>query len=170
MSDTFSSASSEQTEAFGAVLGAVLQAGDVVLLTGDLGAGKTQFAKGIARALGVQEAVTSPTFNLMVEHSTAQGGLFRHFDLYRLERVEELDDLDYFRLLEDVAISAVEWGDRFPQALPLDYLLVAIRTESGERRTLRFEAVGGRSAHLLAGVRDALRVAEGQTAPGERPR
>ncbi|MDR2106345.1 MAG: tRNA (adenosine(37)-N6)-threonylcarbamoyltransferase complex ATPase subunit type 1 TsaE [Coriobacteriales bacterium] len=164
MSNTLCSVSSAQTNALGAALGAALQPGDVVLLTGDLGAGKTQFAKGIARALGVQEAITSPTFNLMIEHSTAKGGLFRHFDLYRLERVEELDDLDYFGLLEDAAISAVEWGDRFPQALPLDYLLVAIEIDDDERRTLRFEAQGERSACLFAGVWDALRVAEEQTA------
>jgi tRNA threonylcarbamoyladenosine biosynthesis protein TsaE len=133
-------------------LGRALQPGDVVLLTGDLGAGKTQFTKGIAQALDIEEAVTSPTFNLVCEYDSAQGVTLRHFDLYRLEDETELDDIDYFGLLEGKAICVVEWGDKFPNALPLDYLLVTFELGDGledgledagdNARTLRFSAGG----------------------------
>jgi tRNA threonylcarbamoyladenosine biosynthesis protein TsaE len=147
------SASPAQTESFGAALGALLQPGDVVLLAGDLGAGKTQFTKGIARALGVTRAITSPTFNLVLEYETDDGAGLRHFDLYRLEHEDELDDIDYFGLLESGAISIVEWGDKFPGAMPLDYLLVDFELNEEETRLLRFEAVGARSTRLLADVK-----------------
>jgi tRNA threonylcarbamoyladenosine biosynthesis protein TsaE len=152
MSGPLISLSPEQTEDFGAALGAVLEPGDVVLLTGDLGAGKTRFTKGVARALGVRQPITSPTFNLMIEYATAVGGCFRHFDLYRLEDISELDDIDYFGLLESDAISVVEWGDRFSAALPLDYLLIAFELGEEDARALRFEALGMRSRQLLAGI------------------
>jgi tRNA threonylcarbamoyladenosine biosynthesis protein TsaE len=162
------SASPAQTENLGAALGALLQPGDVVLLSGDLGAGKTQFTKGVARALGVTQAITSPTFNLMLEYETARGAGLRHFDLYRLEHEDELDDIDYFGLLEGDAISIVEWGDKFPAALPLDYLLISFELDEDETRLLRFEAAGTRSAKLLASVKtstEATTVAA-KTAPG----
>jgi tRNA threonylcarbamoyladenosine biosynthesis protein TsaE len=152
----FVSPSPEQTTALGAALGAVLRAGDVVLLTGDLGAGKTQFAKGIARALGVREAVTSPTFNLVLEYGTTGGGLLRHFDLYRLEDEEELADIDYFGLVESDAVSVVEWGDKFLGALPLAYLSVAFGLDEGARRRLSLAAAGVRGAQLLEEAQEAL--------------
>ncbi|MDR2587471.1 MAG: tRNA (adenosine(37)-N6)-threonylcarbamoyltransferase complex ATPase subunit type 1 TsaE [Coriobacteriales bacterium] len=155
------SPSPEQTELLGAALGAVLRAGDVVLLTGDLGAGKTQFTKGIAHALGVREAVTSPTFNLILEYDTANGGVLRHFDLYRLEDADELGDIDYFGLIEGEAISVVEWGDKFSEALPLDYLLVAFALDEGDARRLSLTAAGERGAQLLAEARTALLAANG---------
>jgi tRNA threonylcarbamoyladenosine biosynthesis protein TsaE len=123
-----------------------------VLLAGDLGAGKTQFTKGVARALGVMQAITSPTFNLMLEYETSGGKNLRHFDLYRLEHENELDDIDYFGLLEGDAISVVEWGDKFSGALPLDYLLIDFEMGEKETRRLRFEAVGAHSTQLLAAV------------------
>jgi tRNA threonylcarbamoyladenosine biosynthesis protein TsaE len=171
---SFVSASSEQTERIGALLGALLCPDDVVLLTGDLGAGKTQFTKGVARALGVSQDVTSPTFNLMHEYASAgtdkgagggAGGgarsvVLRHFDLYRLEDESELDDIDYFGLLEDGAISVVEWGDRFFSALPLDYLLIAFELVDERTRILRFEAAGIRGRRLLTDIGEALHVDE----------
>jgi tRNA threonylcarbamoyladenosine biosynthesis protein TsaE len=152
----FVSASFEQTEKFGVMLGAMLHPGDVVLLTGDLGAGKTRFTKGVARALGVGQAVTSPTFNLMHEYVSASDVTLRHFDLYRLENESELDDIDYFGLLEGDAISVVEWGDRFFSALPLDYLLIAFELIDEQTRILRFEATGTRGVQLLAEVREVF--------------
>jgi tRNA threonylcarbamoyladenosine biosynthesis protein TsaE len=151
------STSPEQTEALGEAFGALLRAGDVVLLTGDLGAGKTRFTKGIARELGVEQAVTSPTFNLVHEHSINGEIVLLHFDLYRLEDASELDDIDYFGLLESSAISVVEWGDRFVTALPLEYLLVAFELLDEQSRALRFEGVGARGTHLLAAAEGALR-------------
>ena len=159
MSEPFFSSSPEQTEELGRVLGTLLLPGDVVLLTGELGAGKTQLTKGIARSLGVERPITSPTFNLIYEYLDALGErtLLRHFDLYRLEQAQELDDIDYFGLLEDRVVSVVEWGDKFPQALPLDYLLIAFAFEAEDEnaRQLRFEAVGRRSQELLLTIREA---------------
>jgi tRNA threonylcarbamoyladenosine biosynthesis protein TsaE len=154
MNKLFMTTSPNQTESLGAQLGAVLQSGDVILLTGDLGAGKTQFTKGVARSLGVAQAITSPTFNLMIEYETADGGSLRHFDLYRLEHEHELDDIDYFGLLESDAVSVVEWGDKFPLSLPLDYLLVIFEMGDKGVRTLRFEATGPRSTQVLANTPD----------------
>jgi tRNA threonylcarbamoyladenosine biosynthesis protein TsaE len=153
---SFFSTSPEQTQGVGAALGALVRPGDVILLTGDLGAGKTQFTKGVARALGVSQAVTSPTFNLMHEYTGVEGMTLRHFDLYRLEDAEELDDIDYFGLLEEDAVSVVEWGDRFPSALPLDYLLVAIELHDEQARTLHLGATGAHATRLLAEAREAL--------------
>jgi tRNA threonylcarbamoyladenosine biosynthesis protein TsaE len=141
----------EETEALGATLASHLHSGSIVLLAGDLGAGKTQFVKGLARALGVAEHITSPTFNLMVEHATPTGTL-RHFDLYRLERAADLDDIDYFGLLEDDAVSVVEWGDKFACALPRDYLLVDCALVPGlpDERLIELSAHGPKSEKLLA--------------------
>jgi tRNA threonylcarbamoyladenosine biosynthesis protein TsaE len=150
MNGAFFSTSPETTEEFGAKLGALLCPGDVVLLSGDLGAGKTQFTKGVARALGVEQPVTSPTFTLMSEYPIAGGGSLQHFDLYRLEDAQELDDIDYFGLLEGSAVSVVEWGDRFAECMPLDYLLVSLSLADDEARALRFEATGPRATALFA--------------------
>ena len=92
------SASAEQTQAFGELLGAALEAGDVLVLTGDLGAGKTQLTKGIARALGITDEVTSPTFALEAVHEGGRIPLY-HFDLYRLHDSEELGDAGVWDVL-----------------------------------------------------------------------
>lgn len=117
--------SREDTEDLGVSLASLLESDDVVILTGDLGAGKTQFAKGVARGLGSKGTITSPTFNILLIH---EGGRlpFYHFDLYRLDGEWQLDDIDYFGMIEDGAVSVVEWGDRFPHALPQTYLDVRI--------------------------------------------
>jgi tRNA threonylcarbamoyladenosine biosynthesis protein TsaE len=114
------------TQALAAGLAPVLQPGDLVLVEGDLGAGKTTFTQGLAKALGVAEAVTSPTFVLMNIHPTAAGFDLVHVDLYRLERLSEVVDLALPELLEDGAVVVVEWGLRAAAALPGDHLLVRI--------------------------------------------
>jgi tRNA threonylcarbamoyladenosine biosynthesis protein TsaE len=152
------STSEEDTQNLGKTLGALLKPGDVVLLTGDLGAGKTQFAKGIALALGIKKPILSPTFNIVLEYREGQDGrvLLRHFDLYRLEKEEELDDIDYFGMLEDDVISVVEWGDKFSGALPEDYLLIDFVFEDETTRTLRYGAAGKRGQVLLGAVEEVL--------------
>lgn len=147
--------SEKETVEAGEQLGALLQGGSVVLLHGDLGAGKTRFAKGIARGLGVKTEVTSPTFNLVLEYALAASTpkTLRHFDLYRLERADQLEDIDYFGLIEDdEAVSLVEWGSKFDESLPLDYLLVCITNDENrpEQRNLEISARGSRSKELLA--------------------
>ena len=97
-----------ETESVGAALGELLREGDLVVLGGDLGAGKTTFVKGVARALGVQEPVTSPTFTIVQEYDGPVP--VAHVDIYRLDRVQELHDLGLEELLDD-AVVLVEWGD-----------------------------------------------------------
>ncbi len=118
------SASAQETAEIARKLAAMACAGDVVVLTGDLGAGKTQFAKGFAAGLGVDDEVTSPTFTIMVEYVGDELPLL-HFDLYRLESAEALEDIDYFGMLESGVVCLVEWGDKFPEALPEDYLEIS---------------------------------------------
>jgi tRNA threonylcarbamoyladenosine biosynthesis protein TsaE len=101
--------SAEETEAAGEALAGRLGAGDLLLLAGELGAGKTTFVRGLARGLGVTATVQSPTFTLVrVYPGRVQ---LAHVDLYRLETAPELDDLGLFELLEE-GVVAVEWGDR----------------------------------------------------------
>lgn len=142
------SGSSEHTARIGASLAQLLQPGDVVALTGDLGAGKTRLVQGVAAGLGVADHVTSPTFGLLGVH---QGRLeLDHFDLYRLERVEELEDVDFWGVLESGGVAFVEWGDRFPEALPADYVEVEIRILSAEERLVVVRPHGGARPHALA--------------------
>lgn len=142
----FRTSSPEETEQAGAVLGQLLCAGDVLALSGDLGAGKTHLVQGIARALGAEERVTSPTFNLLLVHP---GPLpLYHFDLYRLESEDDLEDIAFYETLESDGVSAIEWGDRFPASLPPDHLRVVIHREADSVR--RFEVVGqGRRSESL---------------------
>ena len=151
MSAAILALSPEHTLELGKTLGLVAKPGDVILLTGELGAGKTQFTKGVALSLGVEQPVTSPTFNLVCEYQDAEcsQNVLRHFDLYRLDREEELEDIDYFGLLEDEVVSVVEWGDKFPEALPRDYLLVEFEYVNESTRALRYWAMGSNSAALM---------------------
>lgn len=136
------------TQACGEALAPLLAAGDVVVLSGDLGAGKTQLTKGLAVGLGVAELVTSPTFNILLVH---EGRLpLYHFDLYRLEAVGQLEDLDYWGTLEADGVSVVEWGDRFAQALPEQALIVHIHITADEERTLELEPLGTRGDDIAA--------------------
>jgi len=142
------SASQPATEALGEVLAPLLLAGDVIILSGDLGAGKTQLTKGIARGLGVAEPVTSPTFNILLVH---EGRLtLYHFDLYRLEAAEQLEDLDYWGTLEADGVCVIEWGDRFADALPVDGVVACIAITGDDERSLELSALGARGAELVS--------------------
>lgn len=144
---TLATTSEGATQSVGGALGALALPGDVVLLSGDLGAGKTQLTKGIAAALGVIEPVTSPTFNILRVH---EGRLpLHHFDLYRLERASELEDLDYWGTLEADGISVVEWGDRFAEAMPDECVSVTIAILSDEGRSLELDGRGARGESLV---------------------
>jgi len=106
---------------------AVDERGLVISLIGPLGAGKTVFAKGLASGLGVDEAVVaSPTFIIASEYRTRGGGRLAHVDLYRVESREELESAGFSDLLGPGTVVVVEWGDRFPDALPRDRLEVEI--------------------------------------------
>lgn len=116
----------EETMAVGAALAEEAYPDECIVLTGDLGAGKTHFTKGFAAALGISEEVTSPTFAIVEEYEGGRLPLL-HWDLYRLEEDWELEDVDWYGLTESGAVSLVEWGDKFPEALPEGYLHVDIR-------------------------------------------
>ncbi|MFI5053372.1 MAG: tRNA (adenosine(37)-N6)-threonylcarbamoyltransferase complex ATPase subunit type 1 TsaE [Acidimicrobiia bacterium] len=126
--------SAADTHALAERVGTLLRAGDVVVLAGELGAGKTVFAKGIARALGITEAVVSPTFTIVREYDAPLPLV--HVDVYRLEHLQELHDLGFDDLVGGEAVTVVEWGDRVRAVLPGDRLDVQLDlgTDDDERR------------------------------------
>jgi tRNA threonylcarbamoyladenosine biosynthesis protein TsaE len=145
------------TQAAGARVAGVLEPGDVVLLDGDLGAGKTTFTQGLARALGVRDPVTSPTFTLMQIHPTTAGFDLCHVDVYRLERLSEVVDLALPEILEDGMAAVIEWGQRAAAALTPDFLRVELAmTDAEGERLLTFDAVGPRWEARLGRLHDAL--------------
>lgn len=155
MGVTFVSASAEETKAWAAALAPLVRPCDIILLNGDLGAGKTQFSQGFANALGVKQQVTSPTFTILLEYRDGRLPLY-HFDLYRLEDDEELEDIGYFDVLEADGVSLVEWADKFPDSLPEDYLELRIIIAPDETRILAATSEGPRSEELLADWERAL--------------
>ena len=135
--------SADATRAVAAALAEQLLPGDLVLLVGDLGAGKTAFAQGLAKGLGVEEPVTSPTFTIVQQY---EGRLrLAHVDVYRLDRVQDLYDLGFDELIDDGGVTVVEWGDLVAQALPTEHLLVRIDLGTADtERVLDFSYHGAR--------------------------
>jgi tRNA threonylcarbamoyladenosine biosynthesis protein TsaE len=107
-----------------AILAELVETGDLVVLTGDLGAGKTCFTQGLGAGLGVNERITSPTFTLANQYRGRL--LLHHLDVYRLDSVAETLDLDLPDLLES-GVTAIEWGDKIGEVLPAEHLLVTLR-------------------------------------------
>jgi tRNA threonylcarbamoyl adenosine modification protein YjeE len=139
--------SSEHTERLGEVLGAWLRPGDVVLLHGDLGAGKTTLTKGIARALGVGDTVSSPSFALVNEYALPELRLF-HLDLYRLDDPADLDSIGFTELTStEDGIAIVEWPERAGTLLPDRYLLVEISYAGEGHRRVRVTGVPAETWH-----------------------
>jgi tRNA threonylcarbamoyladenosine biosynthesis protein TsaE len=139
-----------ETESVGAALGDLLRAGDLVVLGGDLGAGKTTFIKGVARSLGVREPVTSPTFTIVQEYDGRVPVV--HVDIYRLRRVQELHDLGLEEILDD-RVVLVEWGDVVAPLLPRERIEVQLTMgDEPDARTIEIVAQGPR----WAASRDAL--------------
>ena len=143
------SRSAAETQALGRALGQRLRGGDVLGLTGPLGAGKTCFVQGLAAGLGVppEAAVTSPTFVLVAEYP---GRVWlRHADFYRVENYARLLDAGFDDLLSADGVLVVEWPERFPEALPAERLELRIEPAGGDERELRFTARGARAQELL---------------------
>ena len=130
----------DETRKAGAALADLLTPGDVVSLTGDLGAGKTAFVQGAARALGVDHPVGSPTFVLVREY---RGRIpIRHIDVYRLERVQEVLDLGFEDLVDHGGVAFIEWGDVIEALLPDTHVRVELRANDDDSRIIRVAARG----------------------------
>ena len=112
MEKVFRTSSTAETIELGRCLGELLRAGDVLVLTGDLGAGKTQLTKGIARGMGVEGDVTSPTFTIEMVYQGTDLEL-DHFDLYRLDDPDQLEDTGLFDVLGADGVCVIEWGEQF---------------------------------------------------------
>jgi tRNA threonylcarbamoyladenosine biosynthesis protein TsaE len=137
-------ATAEDTRAIGERLGPVLRAGDLLILTGDLGAGKTTFTQGLGDGLGVRGPVTSPTFVIARVHPSLRNGPeLVHVDAYRLGDAAELDDLDLDTDLDE-AVTVVEWGSGLAEALSSDRLELRLERADDDVRTLTMTPVGGR--------------------------
>ena len=143
------SRAAEQTYQFGIALGKELQAGDLVALSGDLGAGKTCCVQGIASGLEVSDRgmVTSPTFTLIQEY---QGRVpIYHFDVYRLSSEDDLYDLGYEEYFYGDGVTLIEWAERIPAFLPAEYAAIHLRIEPSQTRRIRFQAHGTRYEQLV---------------------
>lgn len=139
--------SAEATQALGERLGALLGPGDLVLLTGTLGAGKTTFTQGIARGAGVSGYVPSPTFVLVHRHE-GRCPLF-HLDLYRVDAAADVEELAIGEMLEE-GIVVVEWAERGEDTFGAEHLSVTMaQGDAPDSRTLRFEAKGEHHQALL---------------------
>ncbi len=144
MSVTTATRSAGETLALGEAIGRLLRAGDVVVLVGELGTGKTVLTKGIARGLGVTDPVVSPTFTIVREY---RGRLpLVHVDVYRLDHLQELHDLGFDDLLGGPAVAVIEWGDRVGSLLPVDRLDIRLELanvdSADDDRTVTLEAFG----------------------------
>ena len=133
--------SERETEELGVRLAERLEPGNVVAFTGDLGAGKTAFTRGLARGLGITDRVTSPTFTIVNEYEGGRLPLF-HFDLYRLSSSDELFDVGWEDYLARGGVCAVEWSENVSDALEEDVISVEIyRGETDSRRIITIEGV-----------------------------
>lgn len=136
--------SAEDTRELAAVTASLVKSGDVILLAGELGAGKTCFTQGLGRALGVVEQITSPTFTLMRPYGGSTLRLL-HCDVYRLDHLREIVELGIVELMDDDAVAVIEWGDMAEPVLPADFLEIRITydDDSDDTRRFAFRSVGG---------------------------
>ena len=131
--------SPEQTEAVGAALGAVLTPGTVIAYTGDLGAGKTAFTRGLARGLGASDRVTSPTYTIVNEYLSGRLPLF-HFDMYRLASSDDLFDIGWEDYLLRGGVCALEWSENVADAME-NAIFVCIEKTGEETRKITLKGV-----------------------------
>lgn len=138
----------EETQRIAAALAEVVVPGTVIALEGDLGAGKTHFTQGLARGLGVGEAVTSPTFNVMSVYDQGRLPLY-HFDLYRLEDALELEDIAFYDYVEADGVSCIEWAAKFPEEIPAQALWISITTREDNVRSIEVRTASGETQVLI---------------------
>ena len=142
----------ETTRKIAGIVAGLTTAGDVILLDGDLGAGKTTFTQGLAKQLGVTEPVTSPTFTLVRRYPTSAGFDLYHADLYRLDQLNEVVDLGLNELLDEGAAAVIEWGEKGAPALGPDHLSIQLRIDKDDpgERLFTFTTPGGSWADRLS--------------------
>jgi tRNA threonylcarbamoyladenosine biosynthesis protein TsaE len=145
----------DDTHAAAAAIASLARQGDLILLVGDLGAGKTAFAQGFARRLGVTTPVTSPTFTLV--HRYEGDLVIHHVDVYRLDRLSEVTDLGLSEMLDE-GVTLIEWGDAVRPALPADFLEVRLSyvDEDDDARDIAVTVVGPSWAGRAAAIRAAM--------------
>jgi tRNA threonylcarbamoyladenosine biosynthesis protein TsaE len=153
--------SSAQTQRLGVRLGELLQGGELILLDGSLGTGKTTFTQGLAQGLGIVENVNSPTFTLLKEYPGQPrpeiqlgtpkriGPALYHFDLYRLDNPEEILDLGFEDYFYGTGVSVVEWADKADKLWPAEHIHIRMKLMSETKRGLLFSATGTRYSTLL---------------------
>jgi tRNA threonylcarbamoyladenosine biosynthesis protein TsaE len=147
--------SAEQTQRLGTRLGALLQARDIICLSGDMGAGKTVFAAGIGKGWGAETPITSPTFNLVHEHRRAKDSQrLLHLDCYRLESAADADSIGLDDILDGTGPVIFEWPEHIEPALPRQRLWIELRVLDATRRNFILEASGKRYEELLAKFRE----------------
>lgn len=146
------STSPETTLQIGADIGRLSDPGQIILLTGDLGSGKTVLVKGIARGLNIEMEITSPTYNLINEYP-GECPLY-HMDLYRLDDSQQLYDLGFMDYLDRSGVIAIEWPEIAFEFLPPEFLFIRIEILEDEQRSLEFRAEGRQSNLLMERLAD----------------
>lgn len=150
----FKSNSVNDTFFLGELLGKVVSPGTVILLKGDLGAGKTHFTKGVAKGLVIDNNITSPTFTLINQY---QGRLpLYHMDFYRLEAPEEADDLGVDEYLYSQGVTIIEWPQRIGHYLPEEYLEIIIESVGETNREFIFNATGAKYESLSEELKNCV--------------
>lgn len=149
--------SAEQTGRLGVRLGALLLPGDVICLCGDMGAGKTVFSSGIGRGWGARQALTSPTYNLVHQHTReADDAVLYHLDCYRLRSADEADTIGFDDIVESGGVLVIEWPERIRDALPEAYLWIELGVVEDTRRNFLLEAVGERHQKLVSEFQSSI--------------
>jgi tRNA threonylcarbamoyladenosine biosynthesis protein TsaE len=151
----FFSRSPEQTRRIGVCLGKALQAGDVICLQGDLGAGKTTFVQGVALGWGSLDAVSSPTFILVNIYRRGDEARLFHMDAYRLDSTPEAEELDLDSMLNEGPLL-IEWPERIDGLVPGERLWIQLEHIDEEEREMKFKATGQRYDDLLGVIRQGV--------------
>jgi tRNA threonylcarbamoyladenosine biosynthesis protein TsaE len=150
----FFSRGPEQTRRIGMRLGGVLQAGDVICLQGDLGAGKTTFVQGVANGWGSLDSVSSPTFIIVNVYRRGDEARLFHMDAYRLDSTSEAEELDLDSMLAQGPLL-IEWPERMDGLVPDERLWISLEHINEEEREMKFQASGKRYDDLLEVIRHA---------------
>jgi tRNA threonylcarbamoyladenosine biosynthesis protein TsaE len=150
---TVNSSSLNETKKLGVKLGALLKTGDVILLSGELGAGKTTIAKAISKGLGIKSDhyVVSPSYAMINEYE-ADINIY-HFDLYRLVSADELYDLGAYEYFQGDGVCLIEWGDRFIDAMPEERLELLLEHVTTNSRRISMTASGKRYEKIISGLK-----------------